>query len=335
MSGSCVVRQNEYGGYLTFLQNSDELSDHEWHIQNGLHIHKILQHVASWKSFRHYPTSHEIAELCKMKELPNEPQLGKLHLMRQLIPAILIEIKSLATEYVPPTGETDIGRELMQPVNAPVNSPVPQRKRRTRDDLPTVGVVTFDNTSEYELFKVIGKHPVHASPCVDISSIDWTHPLVYEEWNRRDTKGNKISYRCRRYGCRRIRPGTQPAIAGQQTRKKKKGGEKSGAKKGCQTNKKPKTTLANGLNCCVSPSLNYHVSIIKLSFAINYHAPIIDLSLTYHILTTVMLSLSFPNCCFYEKMFIPKNTIINLSLNYHQDIIKLSFSCHHFERVGK
>ena len=251
-------RLNEYGKYLEFLKYA-QLPKKEWQVQNGAFIHAILKHVSSWKGVRFYPTSSEIAELCVIKKLPHQRQLGKLHLMQQFIPAILCEIKLLNTEYQPPHPITDVGRDLMEnamvvttdPVSGAVKVPVQvvEKKKRTRAELPIVGVHTFANNDEYELFKVVGKHPIHGSPCVLASSIDWKHPVVYEEWQHRVTKGNKSWFCCRRFErCRPPRKSkkvTKPAVIGDKLPPKKNAQKKSKRKRG-KTEKKPRTTNANG-----------------------------------------------------------------------------------------
>ena len=83
---------------------------------------------------------------------------------------------------------------------------------------------------------------------------------------------------------------------------------------------------------------NHH--IISRPFVSACHSPIIPLSFFCHAgytyPTIIVLSLTcWVFWLFLEKSIFNKTLVINLSLNYHQDIINLSFSCHHFERVGR
>ena len=57
---------------------------------------------------------------------------------------------------------------------------------------PVVGTKHFQNKDHYlDYISQVGQHPMHCTPCLNPERIDWSHPLVYEQWvKHHETTGN-------------------------------------------------------------------------------------------------------------------------------------------------
>ena len=70
---------------------------------------------------------------------------------------------------------------------------------------PVVGTKTFESKEDYlKYISKVGQHPIHCTPCLNPERVNWSHPVVYEQWVRHSSKTDsktgvtRTHYRCRR-----------------------------------------------------------------------------------------------------------------------------------------
>ena len=192
MNSATVV--NLYGTYITLLKSAQQrFQDYATHVQ---HMRAILKHLTRFKGGRSLPFHDDVVELCKLKKLYNAKSNSKFQLLQRLVPHLITEIQEHDRSYVPPPARTNNAMLLFpQRVCATITEPavVPSQVSITTVDPPQVstkakagsqtcttnktpkvgltGVKTFKSIQEYHAFVRVGQHPMHASPCVCVTSV--------------------------------------------------------------------------------------------------------------------------------------------------------------------
>ena len=192
MNSATVV--NLYGTYITLLKSAQQrFQDYATHVQ---HMRAILKHLTRFKGGRSLPRYDDVVELCKLKKLYNAKSNSKFQLLQRLVPHLITEIQEHDRSYVPPPARTNNAMLLFpQRVCATITEPavVPSQVSITTVDPPQVstkakagsqtcttnkalkvgltGVKTFKSIQEYRAFVRVGQHPMHASPCVCVTSV--------------------------------------------------------------------------------------------------------------------------------------------------------------------
>ena len=186
--------------YVNFLAQTQE-SGKDWEQKNRRFINDILVHACGWKGLCSPPSMETIASICKWKKMSFQLGSNKLLVFKMLVNKLLQEIQAYDSNYSPPDPTTPPAKLLFDKTPIIMQS-VPEAVHT----VPVVGSKIFKSMAEYTRYIRVGNHPLHASPCVPNDKINWSEPIVYEEWHRhgtgRNTLENKHWIHCR---CRRRR----------------------------------------------------------------------------------------------------------------------------------
>ena len=151
----------------------------------------IVKHAIYWRGGKAAPKKDHVLVLSRELGLKSSEYTNKFELLKDLITNLRSRIhkQMLPRLWKEPVPQTEASQLLFAFTDHVIYAP----GERARGPPPVVGTRRFRNRNELDKFMQLGQHPTHASPCVPAQNIDWTHPMIYEEWStHRETRSGNI-----------------------------------------------------------------------------------------------------------------------------------------------
>ena len=201
--------------YVNFLAQTQKPGK-DWGQKNRRFINEILVHACGWKGLCSPPSMETIASICKWKKMPFQLGCNKLFVFKLLVRKLTQEIQAYDSNYSLPVPTTASAKLLFD--KTPI---IMQSTAEAVHTVPIVGSKVFKSMAEYTRYVRVGNHPLHASPCVPSDKINWSQPIVYEEWHRHGTGRNTLQKKywihCR---CRRRRHQPKSGTTGKERKRR-------------------------------------------------------------------------------------------------------------------